>query len=101
MAERRIGIIVNGATGRMTRNQHLGNALVALRHDASAPIAAYSPLIHSPIWPATWHGARSGRPRDRRTIPPDHACSVNSVNGLPSHGLPSPHGVIAATTARG
>ena len=31
MSERRIAIIVNGATGRMARNQHLANALVAIR----------------------------------------------------------------------
>lgn len=33
MNEQRIGIIVNGATGRMARNQHLKNALIAIRDE--------------------------------------------------------------------
>ena len=33
MAERRIGIIVHGATGRMGTTQHLARALVAIREE--------------------------------------------------------------------
>ena len=54
---------------------------------ASVPMAAKRPESHSPIWPPTNTGARSGLPRASPTIPPDHACSVNSVAALSSRGL--------------
>ncbi len=60
-------------------------------------MAAYTPVSHSPIWPPTWIGARSGAPRPSPTMPPDQACSVNSVAGLSLHGPSSPNGVIEAT----
>ena len=39
MAERRIGIIVNGATGRMGYRQHLVRALLAIRDQGTVEIA--------------------------------------------------------------
>ena len=45
-------------------------------------MAAYTPVSHSPIWPPTYTGARRARPAEP-TIPPDHACSVNSVAAGP------------------
>ena len=44
MRERRIGIIVDGATGRMTRNQHLKHALVSLRDDGGKPVHCEEPI---------------------------------------------------------
>ncbi|MFL6798277.1 MAG: Gfo/Idh/MocA family protein [Xanthobacteraceae bacterium] len=38
MATRTIGIIVNGATGRIGSSQHLANALVPIRNDGGLPI---------------------------------------------------------------
>ncbi|MEO8132810.1 MAG: Gfo/Idh/MocA family oxidoreductase [Betaproteobacteria bacterium] len=45
MSERKIGIIVNGATGRMTRNQHLANALVAIRDNGGLKLADGMQLV--------------------------------------------------------
>ena len=45
MAEQRIGIIVNGATGRMTRNQHLKNALIAIRDEGGIAAADGSRIV--------------------------------------------------------
>lgn len=44
MNERKIGIIVNGATGRMTKNQHLQNALIAIR-DAGGLVCGNERLV--------------------------------------------------------
>jgi predicted dehydrogenase len=49
MAERRIGIILNGATGRMGTSQHLGRALLALRAEGGLPLANGDRLIPDPI----------------------------------------------------
>src|SRR5215831_11349135 len=38
MATRTIGIIVNGATGRIGSTQHLANALVPIRDEGGLPI---------------------------------------------------------------
>src|SRR4029077_15541429 len=65
------------------------------------PIAAYAPVSHSPIWPPTEIGARSIDPRPSPTIPPDHACNVNSVAARSLHGPSSPKGVIAVTVVFG
>ena len=39
MAERRIGIIMNGVTGRMGTNQHLVRSIAAIRADGGVPLA--------------------------------------------------------------
>ena len=44
------------------------------------------PASHSPIWPPTYTGARSGLPRASPTTAPDQAWSVNSVAGLSRQG---------------
>ncbi len=41
----RIGIIVNGATGRMTKNQHLINSLVPIRRDGGVKLSNGTHLI--------------------------------------------------------
>src|SRR6202011_5819054 len=60
-----------------------------------------APAKYSPTCPPTNTGAREGEPRPRPTTPPDHACSVNSVDGLSRHGPSNPNGVIAVTVRCG
>ena len=62
--------------------------------DARIAALAYAPARYSPTWPPTNTGARSGDPRPRAMIPPDHACRVNSVAGRSRQGPSSPNGVI-------
>ena len=64
---------------------------------ARVPIAAKSPASHSPTWPPTKTGARSGSPRASPMTPPDHACRVNSVAALSLQGPSSPKGVMDVT----
>jgi predicted dehydrogenase len=45
VTELRIGIIVNGATGRMTRNQHLANSLVPIRDGGGLLLADGTRLV--------------------------------------------------------
>lgn len=45
MAERRIGIIVNGATGRMGYRQHLVRSLLAVRDQGGVEIADGDRLV--------------------------------------------------------
>jgi predicted dehydrogenase len=49
MSERKIGIIMNGVTGRMGRNQHLMNSIVAIRRDGGVPLADGTRLMPEPI----------------------------------------------------
>ncbi len=49
MAERRLTIILNGATGRMGTNQHLGRALLAFRKEGGLPLAGGDRLLPEPI----------------------------------------------------
>ena len=49
MAERRIGIILHGATGRMGANQHLARALLAFRSEGGLPLANGDRLVPNPI----------------------------------------------------
>lgn len=49
MADARLGIIVNGATGRMTRNQHLRLALCAIANEGGLPLADGRRLIPEPL----------------------------------------------------
>ena len=49
MAERRIGIIIHGASGRMGTNQHLGSALLALRDEGGLPLGNGDRLVPEPI----------------------------------------------------
>ena len=60
-------------------------------------MAANVPTSHSPIWPPTNTGARSGLPRASPLIAPDHAWSVNSVAAFSTQGPASPKAVIDAT----
>ena len=39
MRERRIGIIMNGVTGRMGENQHLVRSILAIRNDGGVTTA--------------------------------------------------------------
>jgi predicted dehydrogenase len=47
--QRRLGIIMNGATGRMGRSQHLMASVVAIRNEGGLPLADGSFLIPDPI----------------------------------------------------
>jgi predicted dehydrogenase len=49
MAERRIGIIMHGVTGRMGMNQHLIRSIVAIRTDGGVPLANGDRLMPDPI----------------------------------------------------
>ena len=49
MAERRIGIIMHGVTGRMGMNQHLIRSIVAIRKDGGVPLANGDRLMPDPI----------------------------------------------------
>ena len=57
MAERRIGIIMHGVTGRMGMNQHLIRSIVAIRKDGGVALANGDRLMPDPIL--------VGRNRDR------------------------------------
>ena len=69
--------------------------------EASVAALAYAPARYSPTCPPTYTGARSAAPRPRPTMPPDHACSVNSVAGRSHHGPSRPNGVIDVTVRCG
>jgi predicted dehydrogenase len=49
MAERRIGIIMNGVTGRMGTNQHLVRSIAAIRADGGLRLADGDRLMPDPI----------------------------------------------------
>ncbi|MBX6375389.1 MAG: Gfo/Idh/MocA family oxidoreductase [Acetobacteraceae bacterium] len=49
MAERRIGIIMNGVTGRMGTNQHLIRSIAAIRAEGGLPLANGDRLMPDPI----------------------------------------------------
>jgi predicted dehydrogenase len=49
MAERRITVIVHGATGRMGTNQHLGRALLPFRKEGGLALANGDRLIPEPL----------------------------------------------------
>ena len=69
MAERRIGLIMNGVTGRMGMNQHLIRSIAAIRAEGGMALANGDRLMPDPIivgrnrqswrpWPApmAWSG---------------------------------------------
>lgn len=47
--ERRIGIIMNGVTGRMGTNQHLIRSILAIREDGGLPLKDGSKLVPEPL----------------------------------------------------
>ncbi|GGG35636.1 oxidoreductase [Caldovatus sediminis] len=49
MAERRIGIIMHGVTGRMGTNQHLVRSIAAIRAEGGVPLADGDRLMPDPI----------------------------------------------------
>src|SRR5271167_2075421 len=49
MSERRIGIIMNGVTGRMGLNQHLIRSVLAIRKEGGVALADGSRLMPDPI----------------------------------------------------
>ncbi len=49
MAEQRIGIIMNGVTGRMGTNQHLARSVLAIRDDGGLPLANGDVVMPDPI----------------------------------------------------
>ncbi len=49
MGERRIGIIMNGVTGRMGENQHLVRSILAIRADGGVRLADGTRLMPDPI----------------------------------------------------
>jgi predicted dehydrogenase len=49
MAERRIGLIMHGVTGRMGMNQHLIRSIVAIREDGGVPLRNGDRLMPDPI----------------------------------------------------
>ncbi|MDT8261770.1 Gfo/Idh/MocA family oxidoreductase, partial [Roseomonas sp. DSM 102946] len=49
MAERRIGLIMHGVTGRMGMNQHLIRSIAAIRKDGGVPLKNGDRLMPDPI----------------------------------------------------
>src|SRR5580658_5078723 len=49
MGERRIGIIMNGVTGRMGLNQHLVRSVLAIRRQGGVTLSDGSRLVPDPI----------------------------------------------------
>jgi hypothetical protein len=49
MAERRIGLIMNGVTGRMGMNQHLIRSIAAIRKDGGVPLRDGGRLMPDPV----------------------------------------------------
>src|SRR6266852_912981 len=49
MSERRIGIVMNGVTGRMGLNQHLVRSILAIRKQGGVVLADGSRLVPDPI----------------------------------------------------
>ena len=49
MSEKRIGIIMNGVTGRMGLNQHLVRSILAIRKQGGVALADGSRLMPDPI----------------------------------------------------
>jgi predicted dehydrogenase len=49
MSERRIGIVMNGVTGRMGRNQHLLNSIMAIRQDGGLLLDDGTRLMPEPM----------------------------------------------------
>ena len=49
MNEKRIGIIMNGVTGRMGLNQHLVRSILAIRQQGGVALADGSRLVPDPI----------------------------------------------------
>ena len=98
--------VVGEAQHERLEHRHVDELARARRRSDRAretivPMAAWAPVSHSPICPPTNTGARSGAPRPRPTIPPDQACSVNSVAGRSHHGPSRPNGVIVVTVRCG
>ena len=49
MAERRIGLIMNGVTGRMGMNQHLIRSIAAIRREGGVPLRNGDRVMPDPI----------------------------------------------------
>ncbi len=49
MAERRIGLIMNGVTGRMGMNQHLIRSIAAIRKDGGVMLANGDRIMPDPV----------------------------------------------------
>jgi predicted dehydrogenase len=49
MAEKRVGIVMNGVTGRMGTNQHLIRSIAAIRADGGVPLKSGDRLMPDPI----------------------------------------------------
>ena len=49
MAQQRIGIIMNGVTGRMGMNQHLIRSIVAIRAQGGVTLASGERVVPDPI----------------------------------------------------
>ena len=49
MAERRLGIIMNGVTGRMGKNQHLIRSILAIREQGGVALADGDRVVPDPI----------------------------------------------------
>src|SRR6266568_3368446 len=49
MPEQRLGIIMNGVTGRMGTNQHFARSVMAIREDGGVGLADGTRVIHNPI----------------------------------------------------
>ncbi|MBY0337631.1 MAG: Gfo/Idh/MocA family oxidoreductase, partial [Acetobacteraceae bacterium] len=49
MAERRIGLIMNGVTGRMGMNQHLIRSIAAIRAEGGVPLKDGTRLMPDPV----------------------------------------------------
>ena len=68
MAERRIGIIMNGVTGRMGMNQHLIRSIAAIRADGGLRLANGDRLMPDPILVGRNRGEAARRWRGRNGV---------------------------------
>lgn len=65
-SQRKIGIVMNGVTGRMGRNQHLARSVIAIRDEGGIELPDGSRLIPDPILVGrAWRRAAEPRGRAR------------------------------------
>jgi hypothetical protein len=49
MARKRLGIIMNGVTGRMGAHQHLARSIIAIRDQGGVPLSNGDRVVPDPI----------------------------------------------------
>src|SRR5258708_35042795 len=77
---RRIGIVMNGVTGRMGANQHLGRSIAAIRADGGIPLSA-----GTSIWPDPILVGRNADKLNRLAAPPRIERGSSDLAECPAH----------------